>query len=250
MRTCTNKHKKEKAAEYKVLKLSPFVICCQCFFWGLGFYQLKTEPNRANSDFKTGPSDSCFFQELRVYPKVWTRKGELLFFQAIKKRSISAPPPGPWQSVPNCKPCSVLSRRKAAIIYLCVKFTHPVSASFGLHQFPYQIWVSRLRGLPVPPDLFPGQLVSVALLKAEHHEPKFLGEQHSRLLPEQHPSLIDWTGTNTTVISDCASMDFPLTAELPAIARQEQNFFYSSVSLDGVLKTASSSLAILFRIST
>ena len=45
----------------------------------------------------------------------------------------------------------------------------PAFASFRSGRLPYQIWVSRLRGLPVPSHRFPGALVSVALLKRSFH---------------------------------------------------------------------------------
>ena len=47
-------------------------------------------------------------------------------------------------------------------------FLCSVFASVRLDRLPYQIWVSRLRGLPVPSALFPEQLVSVALLQHEY----------------------------------------------------------------------------------
>lgn len=55
------------------------------------------------------------------------------------------------------KPCSVENN------HLSTHFMCPAVFSFQTSQLPYQIWVSRLWGLPVPPRMFPFELVSVAL---------------------------------------------------------------------------------------
>lgn len=89
--------------------------------------------------------------------------------------------------------------------------SHPSSASVRIRRFPYQIWVSRLRGLPVPPFPFPEKLRLCGTFKGLSHGINPLGFD-TAVYPCGHPSLIDWTGTNTTVIADCASMDFPLTS--------------------------------------
>lgn len=39
------------------------------------------------------------------------------------------------------------------------------------------------------------------------------------LRPVDVPGLIDWPGTNTTVIADSASMDFPLTPAAQQLSR-------------------------------
>ncbi len=53
--------------------------------------------------------------------------------------------------------------------------SHPSAASIRFGQFPYQIWVSRLRGLPVPPFLFPKKLRLCGTFKDRRHGPKPLG---------------------------------------------------------------------------
>jgi len=54
------------------------------------------------------------------------------------------------------KPCSVPA--DAGGSYLSMRSAHPPFRSVPVRRFPYQIWVSRLRGLPVPPVLFPERL--------------------------------------------------------------------------------------------
>lgn len=44
-------------------------------------------------------------------------------------------------------------------------FRYPAILLIHSGRLPYQIWVSRLWGLPVPPYTFPYRFVSVALLK-------------------------------------------------------------------------------------
>ena len=57
--------------------------------------------------------------------------------------------------ITSCKPCSVpsycnrsKSRTPAAIIYLQTHAVCPFPRSFPWERRPYQIWVSRSRGLP------------------------------------------------------------------------------------------------------
>ena len=49
--------------------------------------------------------------------------------------------------------------------HLSTHFCVPRLLRIRIRRLPYQIWVSRLWGLPVPPCMFPCRLVSVALLK-------------------------------------------------------------------------------------
>ena len=65
--------------------------------------------------------------------------------------------------LPLHKPCSVLRKEWQSFIYVTTRSDHWLR--FAVIRFPYQIWVSRLRGLPVPSFRFPEKLVSVALLK-------------------------------------------------------------------------------------
>lgn len=58
--------------------------------------------------------------------------------------------------------CTLL-RKWQSFIYVFPRSDHWLR--FAVIRFPYQIWVSRLRGLPVPSFRFPEKLVSVALLK-------------------------------------------------------------------------------------
>ncbi len=64
------------------------------------------------------------------------------------------------------KPCSVLTCVSAAI-YLCFRICPWLQVR--LRQFPYQIWVSRLRGLPVPPLSFPKELRLCGTFKGLSH---------------------------------------------------------------------------------
>lgn len=58
--------------------------------------------------------------------------------------------------------CTFL-RKWQSFIYVFPRSDHWLR--FAVIRFPYRIWVSRLRGLPVPSFRFPEKLVSVALLK-------------------------------------------------------------------------------------
>ena len=72
---------------------------------------------------------------------------------------------------------------------------------------------------------FPADSVTVTLLKissiASLQEALGFDQPSAGKLP----GLMNWTGTNTTVIADCASMDFPLILVKPAIARIEIQSF-------------------------
>ena len=111
-------------------------------------------------------------------------------------------------------------------------FLCSVFASVRLDRLPYQIWVSRLRGLPVPSALFPEQLVSVALLQHEYRSsslPSLSPQASMQPSGRNLPGFIVSSSTNTTVIADRASMDFPL-ASLPATVRIQHHFLKTSYS--------------------
>lgn len=103
-----------------------------------------------------------------------------------------------------CKPCSVLPKKWQPFIYILLC---PVILSVHSHRFPYQIWVSRLWGLPVPSAEFLQRsslwhINGSAIVSLR----RITGRQISL------PDLIDSASTNTTSIAGRASMDFPLTA--------------------------------------
>lgn len=104
------------------------------------------------------------------------------------------------------KPCSVLCYEWQPFIYVFPRSNRWLR--FAAVKFPYQIWVSRLRGLPVPPFSFPKKLVSVALLKefAIAKQPQAFSSRQLTL-----PGFMVSSSTNTTFITERASMDFPLT---------------------------------------
>ena len=90
------------------------------------------------------------FENLTAFPQF-----RVIF--TLKKQDYSC------STVSLHKPCSVLRKEWQSFIYVTTRSDHWLR--FAVIRFPYQIWVSRLRGLPVPSFRFPGKLVSVALLK-------------------------------------------------------------------------------------
>ena len=107
----------------------------------------------------------------------------------------------------NYKPCSVL-QNGVLIIYLNNKMLFLLSTSFSFKQFPYQILGFLLVGFTAFHFLNYLILVSVALLKA------IIQNGHSLAVMFSHTMFYFlYTYTNTTIISDCASMDFPLHNE-------------------------------------
>lgn len=98
------------------------------------------------------------------------------------------------------KPCSVLF----LVIIIYLRFPVSLIASICLSELSYQIWISSLRGLP--------RFTSSFLKKSSLWRVCYITMVSFRLYNCRYlavPSLIYSTGTNTTIISDCASMDFP-----------------------------------------
>ena len=98
-------------------------------------------------------------------------------------------------------------------------FRHLPFTSVRVGEFSYQIWISRLRGLPRSTRYVSTPASSLWHLKGFGHGFPFRRQLRRQL---SLPGLIDSAGTNTTGITACASMDFPLTVKgqrLPEYAR-------------------------------
>lgn len=87
----------------------------------------------------------------------------------------------------------------------------PSLRSFPLRRLPYQIWVSRSRGLPRSTPTVSGRTPSLWHFQGIRTISNDLGAFPAvSPVKTELPWLIVWPGTNTTGISACASMDFPL----------------------------------------
>jgi len=106
------------------------------------------------------------------------------------------------------KPCSVLL--PVAIIYLHFCLLKP---SFQFLKFPYQIWVSRLWGLPRSTLNVSKETTSLWHFQERFHSLRLRINSAVSYLPE----FIFSFSIITTIITDGASMDFPLILR-PAIA--------------------------------
>ena len=111
-----------------------------------------------------------------------------------------------WNQVPlyntSCKPCSVLF--PVAIIYLHFCLFRP---SFRSSKFPYHIWVSRLWGLPRSTLNVSNETTSLWHFQERFHSRSLRINSAVSYLPE----FIFSFSIITTIITDGASMDFPLT---------------------------------------
>ena len=113
-----------------------------------------------------------------------------------------------FQFYAPCKPCSVLF--PGAIIYLhCC----PHRPSIRSLKFPYQIWVSRLWGLPRSTLSVSRKTTSLWHFQERFHSLRLRINSAVSYLPE----FIFSFSIITTIITDGASMDFPLILR-PAIA--------------------------------
>ena len=106
------------------------------------------------------------------------------------------------------KPCSVLF--PVAIIYLHFCLLKP---SIRFLKFPYQIWVSRLWGLPRSTLNVSKETPSLWHFQERFHSLRLRINSAVSFLPE----FIFSFSIITTIITDGASMDFPLILR-PAIA--------------------------------
>ena len=113
-----------------------------------------------------------------------------------------------FQFYAPCKPCSVLF--PGAIIYLhCC----PHRPSIRSLKFPYQIWVSRLWGLPRSTLSVSRKTTSLWHFQERFHSLRLRIDSAVSCLPK----FIFSFSINTTFIAEGASMDFPLILR-PAIA--------------------------------
>lgn len=104
----------------------------------------------------------------------------------------------------SSKPCSVLDNNLSMHM-------HAISYSFLIDDFPYQIWVSRLWGLPTFHFL-------VSNYSSLWHFQRIIMtcvlDYYLAVIRSCIPDVIFSISAITTIISDCASMDFPLPKQL------------------------------------
>ena len=110
--------------------------------------------------------------------------------------------------------CSCFLPKQAATIYLrpCGRLPHP---SFQAWKFPYQIWVSRLWGLPRSTLNVSKETPSLWHFQERFHSLRLRINSAVSFLPE----FIFSFSIITTIITDGASMDFPLHIKYAAFTQ-------------------------------